>query len=629
MARMTHTRIRILALGLLLAALVQSAPGADLPHNIVLFIPDGLRAPIVDPATAPAFAKLRAEGVDFANSHALFPTFTTANASALATGHLLGDTGDFGNVIYSGFPLRSAGGTVTPYLELAPVLRELNAHYAGNYLNETSILAAARAHRYSTAAIGKLGPAAIFDVEALEEQSGGAATLIVDDATGHAGGVALSADWLAAIAAAGLKPEAPGRGSNADAGDNRRPGTWIANLAQQQYFLEMTVKVILPRFKAANRPFVLVYWSRDPDGTQHGEGDSFGSLVPGINGTTSMAAIRSADSALAAIEQALKSLGLAATTNIVVAADHGFSAISRASRTSPAARTVYRDVNPGELPPGFLAIDLLVALQRPDPALRLFDPSNKSSKIDFTRGEHPRTGSALIGRSADAPEVIVAANGGSDLIYLPASKRRRETSRLARTLVRALTEQDYVSGLFVDTDRLGKLPGALSLNDIGLAGSAATPRPAIVVSFTSFSTGCERAVLCAAEVADTSLQQGQGMHGSFSRADTWNFMAARGPDFRAGFVDPLPASNADVGTTLAYLLGLKVAPNGKLAGRVLRESLNDNAPGELPQVTRGTLESAPAHNGLRTILKTQSVGLSVYWDAAGFAGRTVGLEEHP
>jgi hypothetical protein len=119
------------------------------------------------------------------------------------------------------------------------------------------------------------------------------------------------------------------------------------------------------------------------------------------------------------------------------------------------------------------------------------------------------------------------------------------------------------------------------------------------------------------------------MHGSFSRADTWNFMAARGPDFRAGFVDPLPASNADVGTTLAYLLGLKVAPNGKLAGRVLRESLNDNAPGELPQVTRGTLESAPAHNGLRTILKTQSVGLSVYWDAAGFAGRTVGLEEHP
>jgi hypothetical protein len=34
------------------------------------------------------------------------------------------------------------------------------------------------------------------------------------------------------------------------------------------------------------------------------------------------------------------------------------------------------------------------------------------------------------------------------------------------------------------------------------------------------------------EIADTGLQQGQGMHGSFSRADTFNNMAAIGPDFK-------------------------------------------------------------------------------------------------
>ena len=38
--------------------------------------------------------------------------------------------------------------------------------------------------------------------------------------------------------------------------------------------------------------------------------------------------------------------------------------------------------------------------------------------------------------------------------------------------------------------------------------------------------------MCAVEIADTGLQQGQGMHGSFSRADTMNFMAAIGPDFK-------------------------------------------------------------------------------------------------
>ena len=93
-----------------------------------------------------------------------------------------------------------------------------------------------------------------------------------------------------------------------------------------------------------------------------------------------------------------------------------------------------------------------------------------------------------------------------------------------------------------------------------------TPQPAIVVNFRSFATGCDEPVLCTVEVADTGLQQGQGMHGSFSRADTMNFMAAIGPDFKAGFVDEAPVSNADIGKTIAHVLGLKIADQGR-AGR--------------------------------------------------------------
>src|SRR6476660_4788414 len=85
------------------------------PHNVILFVPDGLRALKVDARTAPAMAALRTRGVNFANSHSMFPTFTTANASAMATGHYLGDTGDFSNVIFSAFPLKSAQGSVTPF----------------------------------------------------------------------------------------------------------------------------------------------------------------------------------------------------------------------------------------------------------------------------------------------------------------------------------------------------------------------------------------------------------------------------------------------------------------------------------------------------------------------------------
>ncbi len=115
---------------------------------------------------------------------------------------------------------------------------------------------------------------------------------------------------------------------------------------------------------------------------------------------------------------------------------------------------------------------------------------------------------------------------------------------MAKRVVDFLLTQDYVSGLFVDS-KLGKFPGTLTLDDIALEGSAVTPHPAIAVNFRSFDTVCGEPVRCPVEVADTVLQQGQGMHGSFSRGDTWNFMAMQGPDFKSKFVDPAPASNAD------------------------------------------------------------------------------------
>jgi hypothetical protein len=51
------------------------------------------------------------------------------------------------------------------------------------------------------------------------------------------------------------------------AGNATTPGTTVANVAQQDYFVDVTTKVVLPMFKARNKPFVLVFWSRDPDGT--------------------------------------------------------------------------------------------------------------------------------------------------------------------------------------------------------------------------------------------------------------------------------------------------------------------------------------------------------------------------
>ena len=586
------------------------------PRNLILFVPDGLRALKVTPELAPAMAAVRDKGVNFKNSHSLFPTFTMANASGMSTGHYLGDTGTFSNSIYTGHPVQSVPsqlGTVVPFIEHDQILGEVDKDFNGDYLNEETLLKAARDAGFSTAAIGKVGPTFLFD----HTERTGTKTITIDDQTGAVEkdgkliGIPLSDEVKAALTAANLPLVTPGRGDNGKAGDAKTPGTTVANIKQQEYLADVASKVVLPMFKARNKPFVLVFWSRDPDGTQHNQGDSLNSVTPGINGPSSLAAIKNADNNLAQLRKALDDLGLSANTNIIVSADHGFSTISKESKTSPTVKNTYPDTPEGFLPLGFLALDLAKALDLP-----LFDPNDGNKPVGANA--YPKAGNGLLGKDPTKPDLVVATNGGSDLIYLPKGDKK-----LADRTVKALLEQDYVSGIFVE-DKLGKLPGTLPLSALSLRGKAVTPHPAIVVNFRSYSTGCDEPTLCSVEIADTVLRQGQGMHGSFSRGDTMNFMAAIGPDFKAGFVSELPVSNADVGITAAHLLGLTRKPKGTLLGRIMTEAMPN---GLVSKSFATTIAGKPAANGLRTVLKFQRVEQQRYFDVAGFPGKTVGLPE--
>jgi hypothetical protein len=601
--------ILFMTAGLALTSVGTALAQNNTPHNLILFVPDGLRGQIVTSQTAPAMAQVRDKGVNFKNSHSLFPTFTTANASAMATGHYFGDTGDFSNTIYTGYPVGPADGSVTPFLEVDPVIIDADEHFGGDYLNEETILKMARVKGYSTAAIGKLGPTLIFDhTDKLGTE--GLHSIVIDDATGGNKGVAISDEMKDALTKANLPLATPARGDNGKAGDAKTPGTLVPNTAQQAYFVDVASKIVLPMFKARGKPFVLVFWSRDPDGSQHNTGDSLNTVTPGINGPTSLAGIKNADDNLAQLRKALDDLGLSASTNIMIAADHGFSTISKQSKTSPSTKITYDDTPKDFLPMGFLAIDLAKALNLP-----LYDPNNKNARV--ADNAHPKAGNGLLGQDPSKPDLVIATNGGSDLIYLPSHDRK-----LTGRAVKALLEQDYVSGLFVDDD-LGRFPGALPMSQLGLKGKSVTPVPTIVVNFRSYVEGCDQPTNCSVEVADTVLRQGQGMHGSFGRGDTLNFMAAIGPDFKSGYVDPLPVSNADVGITAAKLLDLSQKPKGNLIGRVMTEAMPNGA---TPRAFTGTVRSQPAANGLRTVLNFQRVLKQRYFDAAGFPGRTVGLE---
>jgi arylsulfatase A-like enzyme len=604
-----------------------SAAAPARTRNVVLFVADGLRPSSLNPTDAPTLVRLQKEGVFFANSHSLYPTVTTANASALATGHQLGDTGDFANALYDGSQVLNSG---TPFIEDDEILAELDAQTGGSYLGEQTLLAAARARGFSTAAIGKVGPTLIQDVSQGARSVKMPATIFLDDRTGSPKGIPLDPAIATALTATLGSVTPPARNSkpprqddNGYSGSSQTPGTRVANVRQQQFLADAVTRVILPEFKKRGKPFVLVFWSRDPDATQHNQGDSLGDLATGINGPTSRSAVHNADDTLRRILAAVEGdPALAGTTDVVVTSDHGFSTISRRDvdaeghpSQSPSTRRRAPDVRPGDLPPGFVAIDVAAHLQ-----MQLCDPDQWLLGINGFRGYapigaegHPTLGNGFIAPSCQASgprdgKVIVAANGGTDLIYVPDG----DAARIAEVAT-FLLGQDYVDALFVDGPPQA-VPGALSLRDINLKGSARLPAPSIVVALKTFSRDPRDPLRTQVDVSDTTLQQGQGGHGSFGRADVTNTMIAFGPSFKRGFVDRSPASNADLPITLAHILGLALPSRGKLRGRILGEALvgGPSAVG----VRCGEAISTPSKEGLRTALHFQTVAGVRYLDAA-------------
>lgn len=588
-------KLLVATLVLLAGTVMAQAATPARPHNIIIFVADGLRYGSVTPENTPNLWKLKTEGVDFINSHSLFPTVTSANASAIATGHYLGDTGNFGNVMWVGDPMLAADGSSLPFLEDDTVLQEMSQRFGGNHLNETSLIAAARASGWQTAVIGKVGPTRIQDLTA---STYGTDTLIVDDRTGQSDGLGLPVWYTSKLRDANVNPVTP--------------ATTTPDIEQELNLMKATMRIVLPHFAEGNAPFAVLFWSRDPDATQHNARDSLNEYDPGINGPSGLAAVRNADTMLGLLLQALKKQGLDQTTNVFVTADHGFLTVTHASLNSQSARL--ESATPTDLKSGFLVTDLSLGL-----GLRLIDPGRRNAFVDFRNGGTLSGNAGMLGSNPLDPDVVVAQNAGADLIYLP----HDNAHELAGRIVELLSARDYTSGLFVN-DRLGRIPGTLPMSAVNLIGSAKTPVPDIVVNFRTFAGNCGNPLQCEVGVHDTGLQTGQGSHGSFSRGETRNFMAAIGPDFRTGFADPAPVSNADIAPTMARVSGINLPAKGKLAGRVITEALAGGTP---VTATRRTLVSDPGPNGIRTILNEQAVGETRYFDAAGFAGRTVGLSD--
>ena len=61
-------------------------PARESDRLIAIFVVDGLRPDSINRVDTPTIDRLRTEGVDYVNSHSVFPTSTRVNTATLVTG---------------------------------------------------------------------------------------------------------------------------------------------------------------------------------------------------------------------------------------------------------------------------------------------------------------------------------------------------------------------------------------------------------------------------------------------------------------------------------------------------------------------------------------------------------------
>ena len=120
-------------------------------------------------------------------------------------------------------------------------------------------------------------------------------TIILDGATGTPRTVPLTRRRRSRLLKAAGLPPAPPRAKSVGRHEHRCPVRSARTSSTSNGSSTPLTRAILPTFAESDEPFVLVYWSGDPDQTQHAQGDSLNRLVPGINGPTSKAAVQNAD----------------------------------------------------------------------------------------------------------------------------------------------------------------------------------------------------------------------------------------------------------------------------------------------------------------------------------------------
>jgi arylsulfatase A-like enzyme len=254
-------------------------------EHVVVIVWDGMRPDFVSEKNTPALAKLAHEGVTFRNSHAVFPSATNVNGTALVTGAYPGHSGLLANHVYR--PEIDANKSID--VEVPAVVRKGDELSGGKYISVPTIAE-------------------------LVQRGGGRSAI----ATGKTVGLLLDRhkdsahgkDSVALFAGESLPPD-----SAASIAKILGPFPKAPKFSQGDSW---TTKALTDFLWKDGVPAFSLLWLSEPDGSQHG-------TAPGAE--AALTAIKSSDENLALALAALDRQHVRATTDVFVVSDHGFSTI--------------------------------------------------------------------------------------------------------------------------------------------------------------------------------------------------------------------------------------------------------------------------------------------------------------
>ena len=254
---------------------------------ILIVVMDGLRPDSINQEDAPTLFRLRQEGVNYINSHSVFPTVTRVNAAAISTGHYPGVNGLVSNSMFVPGVNPNHAFNTGDYRQLLK-LRDVTE---GRLLFMPSMAEYLKAHgiRFAAVSSGSTGSALLLDHRAPEGVG-----VLINGNFDPGKRVAYPDDVSAAILS---------RFGAAPAEENSAAVDW-ADRVLREY--------VLPELG----PDVVIDWQTEPDGAQH----NFG-----VGSQEARNALANSDRNLALTLAKLQELGLGDKTDVIVLSDHGFS----------------------------------------------------------------------------------------------------------------------------------------------------------------------------------------------------------------------------------------------------------------------------------------------------------------